>query len=184
MNKLPPTEHLRHLTSTRVRVDDIWAFNYCKARAVPTAKPAPEQAGDIWTKTAIDADTKLAMSWLIDPRNLAAALLFMDDLAELLFDSVQLTSDLAGSQQAASCARFCFRVPARHCSKHRGTAGSSTGTKLFVHHGRSEPADGAVNGSLARREGHQHRKKRPRRRRLSLRCHWRAHGVPSTCAIR
>jgi IS1 family transposase len=85
--------HLRRLSCKRVQVDEIWAFNYCKQRSVATAKDAPEQAGDILTWTAIDADTKLIVSWLVGSRDAEAARLFMDDVASRLANRVQLTSD-------------------------------------------------------------------------------------------
>src|SRR6202035_4866224 len=85
--------HLRHLTSKRVQVDEIWAFNYCKQRSVAGAKAAPDQAGDIWTWTAIDADSKLVLSWLVGSRDAESARLFIDDVASRLDNRVQLTSD-------------------------------------------------------------------------------------------
>jgi hypothetical protein len=51
---------LRGLSCERVQVDEIWAFCYAKQRNVAAAKTAPDQAGDLWTWTAIDADNKLA----------------------------------------------------------------------------------------------------------------------------
>ncbi len=62
-------EHVRGLTSKRVQCDEIWAFTYAKAKNVPTAKAAPDGAGDTWTWTAIDADSKLAVSWLVGGRD-------------------------------------------------------------------------------------------------------------------
>ena len=58
-----------------------------------TAKAAPDQAGDIWTWTAIDADTKLIPSWLVGSRDAYAAQAFIGDLAMRLANRVQLTSD-------------------------------------------------------------------------------------------
>ncbi len=52
----------RNLTCKRLQVDEIWSFVHCKQRNVATAKAAPDQASDIWTWTAIDADTKLIPS--------------------------------------------------------------------------------------------------------------------------
>ena len=49
----------RKLTCKRLQVDEIWAFCYAKQANVKTAKSAPESAGDIWTWTAIDAESKL-----------------------------------------------------------------------------------------------------------------------------
>ena len=64
---------LRNLTCKRVQVDEIWAFVYAKAKNVATAKTAPEGAGDIWTWTAIDADTKLIPSCYVGNRDAEAA---------------------------------------------------------------------------------------------------------------
>ena len=65
----------------------------CEAKNVPLAKKAPPQAGDVWTWTAIDADTKLIPSWFVGGRDSDAAMIFMDDLASRLANRVQLTSD-------------------------------------------------------------------------------------------
>src|SRR5437879_565695 len=53
---------LVNLPCKRVQLDECWGFSYCKQRTVPTAKRAPEGAGDIWTWVALDADTKLVAS--------------------------------------------------------------------------------------------------------------------------
>lgn len=84
---------LRDLTCKRVQVDEIWSFTYAKQKNVATAKAAPEGAGDTWTWTAIDAETKLVMSWLVGGRDSEYAMAFMDDLAKRLANRVQLTSD-------------------------------------------------------------------------------------------
>jgi IS1 family transposase len=83
----------RNLTCKRIQVDEIWAFVYAKQKNVPLAKKAPPQAGDVWTWTAIDADTKLIPSWFVGGRDSDAAMIFMDDLASRLANRVQLTSD-------------------------------------------------------------------------------------------
>ena len=71
----------RNLTCKRIQVDEIWNFVYAKAKNVPTAKAAPDGAGDVWTWTAIDADTKLMPSWFVGGRDSDSAIIFMDDLA-------------------------------------------------------------------------------------------------------
>jgi len=86
-------EHFRNLQTRSVEVDDIWSFVYAKKRNVATAKAASEGAGDVWTWTAIDADSKLVMSWLVGGRDGEYALSFMDDLKSRLANRVQLTSD-------------------------------------------------------------------------------------------
>jgi IS1 family transposase len=84
---------LQNLTCKRIQVDEIWAFVHCKQKNVATAKAAPHAAGDVWTWTAIDADTKLIPSWFVGGRDSDAAIIFMDDLASRLANRVQLTSD-------------------------------------------------------------------------------------------
>ena len=84
---------LRGLPCKRLQLDEIWAFTYCKQRTVPFAKKAPEDAGDLWTWVAIDAETKLVPSWLVGLRDLDHAKRFVGDLAARLANRVQLTSD-------------------------------------------------------------------------------------------
>jgi IS1 family transposase len=84
---------LRNLKTRRVQCDEIWAFCYAKQRNVATAKAAPDEAGDIWTWTAIDADSKLMISWLVGARDGGYAYEFMQDVASRLANRVQLTTD-------------------------------------------------------------------------------------------
>jgi IS1 family transposase len=83
----------RNLTCKRVQVDEIWNFVYAKQKNIPAAKTAPADAGDVWTWTAIDADTKLMPSWFVGGRDSDSAIIFMDDLASRLANRIQLTSD-------------------------------------------------------------------------------------------
>lgn len=84
---------LHNLNCKRVQVDEIWSFTYAKAKNVKTAVAAPEGAGDTWTWTAIDADSKLIVSWLVGGRDSGYAHEFMQDVASRLANRVQLTSD-------------------------------------------------------------------------------------------
>jgi IS1 family transposase len=84
---------LRNLPCRRVQVDEIWAFCYTKQKNLERAKKPVEGAGDIWTWTAIDAETKLVPSWLVGARDARAAQIFMQDLASRLRGRTQLTSD-------------------------------------------------------------------------------------------
>jgi IS1 family transposase len=84
---------LVNLPCKRLQLDEVWAFCYAKQKNVPTAKAAPEGAGDIWTWVALDADTKLAASFYVGARDGAAALDFVSDLAPRLASRVQITSD-------------------------------------------------------------------------------------------
>lgn len=85
--------NVRNVKAARVQVDEIWSFTYAKQKNVPTAKDAPEGAGDTWTWTALDADSKLIVSYLVGGRDAEYAMWFMDDLAARLAGRVQLTSD-------------------------------------------------------------------------------------------
>ena len=84
---------LRGLPCTRVQCDEIWSFVYAKEKNVRRAKSAPPEAGDVWTWTAVCADTKLVPSWRVGDRSGATALDFMDDLKGRLANRVQLTMD-------------------------------------------------------------------------------------------
>jgi IS1 family transposase len=84
---------MRNLPCRRIQVDEIWSFVYAKQKNVPTAKAAPQEAGDVWTWTAICAETKLVPCWLVGGRDSAAAHAFISDLRPRLARRVQLTTD-------------------------------------------------------------------------------------------
>ncbi len=86
-------EHVRGLTCKRVQCDEIWSFIYSKAKNVAKAKAAPEGVGDVWTWTAIDADNKFAVSWLVGGRDSEYANAFMQNVADRLANRIQLTTD-------------------------------------------------------------------------------------------
>ena len=86
-------ETVRRVRAKRVQVDEIWSFTYAKQKNVKTAKAAPEGAGDTWTWTALDADSKLIVSWLVGDRDAGLAFTFVSDLADRLATHIQLTSD-------------------------------------------------------------------------------------------
>ncbi|HVT58956.1 MAG TPA: IS1 family transposase [Thermoanaerobaculia bacterium] len=76
-----------------LEVDEIWSFVYTKQKNVPAAVAGQFGYGDVWTFTAIDADTKLIPSFLVGPRDGGSATEFMQDLAGRLASRVQLTTD-------------------------------------------------------------------------------------------
>ncbi len=83
----------RNLTCRRVQLDEIWSFAYCKQANVEAAKRKDLAWGDVWTWTAIDADTKLVPSWFVGSRDHIDGTAFVQDLASRLANRVQLTSD-------------------------------------------------------------------------------------------
>lgn len=86
-------EKVRGLQSKRVQCDEIWSFVYAKNKNVVDAKSPPKGAGDVWTWTALDADSKLICSWAVGQRDAYWAYAFMDDLKGRLANRVQLTTD-------------------------------------------------------------------------------------------
>jgi IS1 family transposase len=84
---------VRNVQSKLVQVDEIWSFTYAKQKNVAAAKAAPEGAGDTWTWTALDADSKMILSYFVGGRDGECAMWFVDDLRARLANRVQLTSD-------------------------------------------------------------------------------------------
>jgi IS1 family transposase len=87
-------EQVRALESRRIQCDEIWSFCYAKKKNVtPKILRKHPDAGDVWTWTAIDADSKLIVAWLVASRDAGAAYTFMQDVASRLRNRVQLTTD-------------------------------------------------------------------------------------------
>jgi len=86
-------KHLRNLSCKHIQCDEIWSFCYAKQKNVPESKQGQFGYGDVWTWTAIDADTKLVPSWLVGLRNAQYAYEFMADLKSRLADRVQISTD-------------------------------------------------------------------------------------------
>jgi len=79
---------LRNLPCKRVECDEIWAF--CGSKKKNATK---EGQGDIWTFTAIDAESKLVFSWLVGQRDGPTCIRFVKDIAERVANRIQITSD-------------------------------------------------------------------------------------------
>jgi IS1 family transposase len=85
---------LVNLRSRRIQCDEIWSFVYSKEKnATPKMRVAKGWAGDVWTWTAIDADSKLMISWLVGARDAGYAHAFMEDVAFRLAHRAQVTTD-------------------------------------------------------------------------------------------
>ena len=113
---------VRGIKAKRVQCDEIWSFTYAKAKNVPTAKKAPEGAGDTWTWTALDADSKLLVSWLVGARDAEYANEFMLDVADRLENRVQLTTDGLKTYLEAIDGAFGAEVDYAQLVKVYGTA--------------------------------------------------------------
>ncbi len=84
-------EKVVNVQSERVQCDEIWSFCYAKEKNV--TQEMPEGAGDVWTWTGLDADSKLMISWFVGDRDAKSANIFMHDVAGRLAKRVQLTTD-------------------------------------------------------------------------------------------
>ena len=122
-------QHVRNLKSKRIQMDEIWSFVYAKQDHVKRAKNAPEDAGDAWTWTAIDADSKLLVSWLVGQRNTDSALRFVDDLKSRLANRVQLTSD--GHRPYLTAVDTIFGSDVDYAMLHKIYGASPQGDKRY-----------------------------------------------------
>lgn len=87
-------EHVRGLRTERLQCDEIWAYCYAKRKNVPEEMKDDPKIGDVWTWTAIDADSKMMVSWFVGSRNNVSAISIMSDAAgRIVSDRVQITSD-------------------------------------------------------------------------------------------
>jgi IS1 family transposase len=86
-------QNVRNVVSKNVQCDEIWSFCYAKGKNVKNAIAAPDMAGDVWTWTALCADSKLIVSWLVGSRGMYAALTFLRDLRRRLSGNPQITTD-------------------------------------------------------------------------------------------
>lgn len=84
---------LRNLTCKRLQLDEVWNFCYCKNKNIPDEMRGMPGIGDMWTWTAMDAQTKLIISWRLGARDAANAHALIGDLAGRLANRVQLTTD-------------------------------------------------------------------------------------------
>src|SRR5579862_7707203 len=66
-------KHIVDLQSQRVQVDEIWSFVGAKQKNVPVAAGSERVMGDVWTWVAMDADTKLVISWMVGGRGVGYA---------------------------------------------------------------------------------------------------------------
>ncbi|HEY4451548.1 MAG TPA: IS1 family transposase [Solirubrobacteraceae bacterium] len=84
---------LRDLDCKAIEADEIWSFVYSKQKNVPEDMQGQFGVGDVWTWTALDADSKLIVSWFVGGRQVEDAEAFMVDLSERVTGRIQLTTD-------------------------------------------------------------------------------------------
>jgi IS1 family transposase len=85
-------EYVRNLRVRRIQADEVWSFVYGKDKNL-ALEQIQAGAGSVWTWTALDADTKLIVSYTLGDRSAATAHAFMQDLASRISNRIQLTTD-------------------------------------------------------------------------------------------
>ncbi|WP_299654609.1 IS1 family transposase [uncultured Jannaschia sp.] len=128
--------NVKNIEAKHVQADEIWAFCYAKERNVAGAKAAPTDAGDIWTWTAMDRDSKLMISYTVGDRSQATAREFMFDLASRVAGRIQLTTDSHGAYLKAVTDAFSGDIDYAMLIKQYG---DPTGTK--GHERKYSPAE-------------------------------------------
>jgi IS1 family transposase len=141
---------LRELPCKTIECDEIWAYCYSKQRNVPEEHRGTFGYGDVWTWTAICADTKLVPSWLVGERTVEDAWVFMEDLKGRLSNRVQLTTDGLRAYWSAVGLTFGRDIDFAQLQKLYGPDGAIaeqrryspaglTGTKKLILKGNPDP---------------------------------------------
>ena len=124
-------EHVRNVKASVIQCDEIWSFTYAKQKNVTDAKTAPDHAGDTWTWTAIDSDSKLIVSYMVGGRDSEYAVAFMDDLRGRLANRVQLTTDGHKAYLEAVEGAFGGDVDYAQLIKLYGDMGGKTASRKY-----------------------------------------------------
>jgi IS1 family transposase len=154
-------QQVRGVKSTKIQCDEIWSFVYAKAKNVADAIAAPKGSGDAWTWTALCADTKLIIGWLVGPRDGWVAYDFMNDVAGRLANRVQLTTDGHNAYLSAVDMAFGQGIDYAQLIKIYGESRSKTperkyspsnfcGTKVSTVSGNPDPD--AISTSFVERQ--------------------------------
>jgi IS1 family transposase len=142
-------EHLRDLSCKTIEADEIWSFVYSKAKNVPEDMKGQFGVGDVWTWTALCADSKLIVSWYVGARQFEDAAAFMLDLKSRLRDRIQLTTDGHGAYPNAVGMAFKRDIDFAQLVKHyaspregqaRYSPAVCTGVRVRVDRGDPDPA--------------------------------------------
>ncbi len=143
---------LRNLDCRVIEADEIWAYCYSKAKNVPDEYQDTFGYGDVWTWTAIDADTKLIPTWLVGERTLADCYTFLADLKSRLKNNrIQLTTDGLSHYATVADALWRNNVDFAQLIKvysslgsvspeQRYSPGACTGTDIRIMAGNPDPS--------------------------------------------
>ena len=122
-------EAVRGLNCKRLQLDEIWAFCYAKQAHVSPAQQGKLGFGDIWTWTAIDADTKLVVSYLTGTRRHQDAEAFLWDLKSRVVSRPQITTD--GLHSYFSAVEKAFGADADYAQQIKLYSSESEGQRRY-----------------------------------------------------
>jgi IS1 family transposase len=137
------------LPCTTIECDEIWAFCYAKQKNIPEQFKGTHGYGDVWTWTALCADTKLVPTWLVGERTVDDAWAFMADLKKRLANRIQLTTDMNPAYPSAVGLTFGVDIDYAQQKKifaqdpsdeRRFSPAICTGTETKVLKGNPDPA--------------------------------------------
>lgn len=143
-------EKVRKVEAKRVQCDEIWSFVYSKEKNVPDGMEG--EAGDVWTWTALDSDTKLMISWLVGNRDAKTAYEFLSDVRERVVTRMQMTTDGLSAYVPAVDAVFgqyidyaqlvkIYGAPLGSGNERRYSPAECTGTRLVVRTGQPDETE-------------------------------------------
>jgi IS1 family transposase len=151
---------LRDLPCKTIQADEIWAYCYAKAKNVPEEHKGTFGYGDVWTWTAICADTKLVPSWLVGERTLNDCWTFIEDLRNRVPGRIQLSTDAHQSYKGVvglvfdadevDWAQLIKRYRSEHMGGGRYSPPTCIGTETRVQYG--EPDLSKVSTSYVERQ--------------------------------
>jgi IS1 family transposase len=138
-------KNVRNVASKRVQCDEIWSFVGAKAKNVPRERDG--QWGDVWTWTALDADTKLMISYAVGNRGAETANYFMEDLASRVASRIQITTDghkvyaqaIEGAFGADVDYAMLIKLYGNDSFDRRYSTGDCIGTRTAVLSGSPDP---------------------------------------------
>lgn len=119
---------VRGLATKRVQADEIWSFCGCKDKA---KKAGAAGYGSVWTWVAMDADSKLAISYVVGARGETDARAFALDIADRVGDRIQLSTDGLNIYADAIDAAFHGEIDYAQIIKTFGTAGGSDDERRY-----------------------------------------------------
>jgi IS1 family transposase len=151
---------LRDLPCTTIEADEIWNFCYAKQKNVPEEHRGTFGYGDVWTWVALDADTKLVVTWLVGERNLHDCWTFIADLKGRVPGRIQLSTDahqtyvgvvgLVFDKREVDWAQLIKQYRTQSLGQGRYSPPVCVGTKTKVRLGDPDP--GRVSTSYVERQ--------------------------------